>query len=91
MEKIKQFRETNDHPHPQVLPASHADYFSYKWPERPKNRGNQPRKRGEMVDFEGLSFRLVLVNFFDLSEKLTVKIIRKLIFLNEYNNLASVK
>ena len=44
-----------------------------------------------MVDFEGLSFRLVLANFFDLSEKLTIKINQKLIFLNEYNNLALVK
>ena len=44
-----------------------------------------------MVAFEGLSFRLVLDNFLDLSEKLTEKTNHELIFINEYNNLASVK
>ncbi len=44
-----------------------------------------------MVDSEILIFRLVLANFLDLSEKLTEKINRKLIFINEYNNLASAK
>ena len=50
----------------------------------------QPRKRCEMVNFEGLSFRLSLLNFFELTEKLTENSVQNLIFLNDINDLELV-